>query len=63
MKLEVYRDDLKHEHRGVSCEELNFEHLRPEVQEVVRVVGRATFYGDDRRDYTVVYPPEAQQAR
>jgi hypothetical protein len=58
MKLEVGREDLKHEHRNIKCRQVDFKHLRSEVQEAVRAVGKATFYDTDRSNYSVVYPPE-----
>lgn len=61
MKLELYRDDLKHEHRGTSCSKVGFEHLRPEAQAAVRLVGKGTFYEDARDNYNVVYPPDAKE--
>ncbi|NTV30407.1 hypothetical protein HGA91_00300 [candidate division WWE3 bacterium] len=67
MRLTLDPADLKPEHQeatenGGIMPTLNpslvrFEHFKPEVQDVIRRVGEATYFTWDRSSYNAIIPP------
>ena len=57
MKLELDREDLKKEYRGIDCSQTRFEHFKLQVQQAIREVGRARFWESDGSNYNAIYPP------
>jgi hypothetical protein len=55
MHLTVDRLDLKPEHKDIPCSRTKYEHFRPEVQEAIKTVGKATFKEFDGSNYNAIY--------
>ena len=51
MEITLHREDLKDEFKDVSTRQTSFHMFKPEVQEIVKKVGRAVF-----RDWNGNYP-------
>lgn len=56
MRLKLDRDDLLPEHHDIGCSLTKYEHFKPQVQQAIRIVGRATFHGFGT--YNEIYPSE-----
>lgn len=54
MKLTIDREDLRPEWQNINCSQTEFEHFNDETQRAIKVVGRATFFEYDRRNYNVI---------
>jgi len=61
MRLELDETDLLDEYKDVSTSGVTFKHMKKEVQRVVALVGRATFYRNrgvkHLENYNAIYPP------
>lgn len=57
MKLILDRLDLMPEHEGMNCSQIKIHHFKKEVQEVVGIIGRATFREYDGSGYRAVFAP------
>lgn len=57
MKLILDRMDLRPECEDASCSSIRIHHFKQEVQEVVAVLGRATFREFDGSSYQAVFAP------
>jgi hypothetical protein len=58
MELFLDRIDLKPKHENIESSLTRFEHFKPEVQEAIKIVGRATFKNFDGSNYNAIYPPK-----
>jgi hypothetical protein len=61
MKLTVDREDLKPEHKDISCLLTKLHHFKPEVQAVIIAAGHAIFEEYDRRSYNRILIPRAME--
>ena len=58
MFLELSNEDLKPEHKGSSARDTTFDKFEDTVQEAIRAVGNATFFGHNRDTYNPIHPPK-----
>lgn len=66
MILKLYRDDLREEHASIACSATQYQHFKPNVQQAISCVGKATFFdreGAKDENYNVIYPPSNQAQR
>lgn len=60
MELNLHREDLKPEHKDISCSKTRFEHFNEEAQQAILAAGRGVFRDDDRwRSYNAILKPES----
>ncbi len=59
MKLELYDEDLKPEHKTCNASQTTFDKFTAAAQKAILAVGEATYYTDGRTSYNVIYPPKS----
>lgn len=60
MRLLLYHEDLLPEFEDINCSQTRIEYFKPEVQEAIKIVGRAKFVGWPERgenyQYNAIFP-------
>jgi len=59
MKLELFSDDLKPEHRHLEPMAVTFDKFTATAQWIIRAVGAGTFFNEGRTQHNVVRPPKS----